>query len=191
MRILSLLFLATAETEAPPSTPVKVHCSTTQGEFTLAVHPNWSPQGAARFLDLVKAGYYTDIAFYRVVPKWIVQFGVASTPALTKNFRTQGLLRPIPDDPPRPSGGKDFTPITRGMVSFAGSGANSRQTQIFFAIGEKTGLGKSKWETPFGIITQGAEFLDKLHSYGDIPPFGKGSVGRGRAGVPAFFTLRN
>jgi hypothetical protein len=43
---------------------VKVLCSTTKGDITIAVYPEWAPLGAAHFLELVKDEFYTGYYIY-------------------------------------------------------------------------------------------------------------------------------
>ena len=52
-----------------------VHCETTKGPLTIEVHKDWSPLGAERFIDLVRDDFFTDIAFFRCVERFLTQFG--------------------------------------------------------------------------------------------------------------------
>jgi len=148
----------------PPSTATKVHCSTTKGDFSLAVYPEWAPLGAARFLELVEDGFYTDIALYRCVDKFLVQFGITENPEKKHwHFKT------IEDDPNLHKG------IKKHYLSFAGGGANTRSTQLFIAFEDLDFLGKAPWEVPFGEVIDGGSVVDSFYKgNGDIPPFGKG-----------------
>jgi len=79
----------------------------------------------------------------------------------------------IPDDP------KIFPeiPFNEGTISFAGSGPDSRSSQLFIAYGGSKSLGVSPWETPIGEVTDGMENIRSLNSeYGDMPPWGKGPL---------------
>lgn len=77
----------------------------------------------------------------------------------------------IQDDPKR----DDLLPFREGMLSFAGSGPNSRTSQLFIAYDRAGGLGQSPWETPFGEVVEGMDNIRNLYSgYGDMPPWGKG-----------------
>eukprot|EP00977_Amphora_coffeiformis_P013895 scaffold3782_cov170-Amphora_coffeaeformis.AAC.14 len=80
------------------------------------------------------------------------------------------MHKTIPDDPqldPR-------IPFDVGTMSFAGSGLNSRSSQIFISYGKSKSLGTQLWETPFGEVVEGIENAINWYSYGDMPPWGKG-----------------
>mmetsp|Transcript_11038 Transcript_11038/g.18522 ORF Transcript_11038/g.18522 Transcript_11038/m.18522 type:complete len:258 (+) Transcript_11038:42-815(+) len=142
----------------------RVQCETTKGSLIIEIYRDWAPLGADRFLELVKDGFYTDIAFFRCVKGFLTQFGISDKPAKKHWHRAN-----IPDDPNLHKG------IKKNYVSYAGGGPNTRSTQIFFAFKDLDFLGKEPWETPFGEIVEGQDTLDKLYKgYGDIPPFGNG-----------------
>lgn len=146
----------------PPT--ARVSCETTKGNLLIDVHSDWAPLGAERFVALVKDGFYTDIAFFRCVKKFLTQFGISVNPQMFHWHEDN-----IPDDPNLHMG------IQKNYVSFAGGGPNTRSTQIFIAFEYLDWLGKEPWETPFGVVVEGQETLDALYKeYGDMPPFGKG-----------------
>ena len=63
------------------------------------------------------------------------------------------------------------SPISRGVVSFAGSGKDSRDTQLFipFAFLDFLGGDESPWETPIGYIIHGVSSVDMiLSTQGDL-----------------------
>mmetsp|Transcript_12235 Transcript_12235/g.16784 ORF Transcript_12235/g.16784 Transcript_12235/m.16784 type:complete len:258 (-) Transcript_12235:1900-2673(-) len=141
-----------------------VHCETTKGPLTIEVHKDWSPLGAERFLDLVQDNFFTDIAFFRCVERFLTQFGISENPE-KKHWHNEN----IPDDPNLHLG------IRKNVVSFAGGGANTRSTQLFIAFEDLDFLGKEPWETPFAMVIEGESTLKYLYKgYGDIPPFGRG-----------------
>eukprot|EP00416_Gambierdiscus_australes_P044188 CAMPEP_0171104522 /NCGR_PEP_ID=MMETSP0766_2-20121228/60814_1 /TAXON_ID=439317 /ORGANISM="Gambierdiscus australes, Strain CAWD 149" /LENGTH=210 /DNA_ID=CAMNT_0011565165 /DNA_START=21 /DNA_END=653 /DNA_ORIENTATION=+ len=159
---LSLLLLGRL---AAAGTPVLVTCDTTQGPLDIEVNRQWSPKGADHFLELVQAGWFTDVALFRAVPNFLVQFGINTDQALKQQWGAA-----IGDDP---SAG---VPFERGTISYAGSGPNSRTNQLFISYGKNPGLGKSPWETPIGRVTeQSMDVLAQIYTgYGDMPPWGKG-----------------
>ena len=144
-----------------------VQCTTTAGPVTMVLHREWSPQGYIRAKSLFERGYYDHSHFFRVVPHFLVQFGISyTTDVELKRFAEST----ISDDPKR----EDLMPFREGMISFAGGGPKSRTSQLFIAYEGAGGLGNSPWETPFGEVVDGMENVRKLYSYGDMPPWGKG-----------------
>jgi cyclophilin family peptidyl-prolyl cis-trans isomerase len=146
-----------------------VECTTTAGPISLHLHRSWAPSGYDRATSLFERGYYDHSHFFRVVPHFLVQFGIS----YTSDSELKRLAdTTIPDDLKR----NDLMPFREGMVSFAGSGPNSRTSQLFIAYDHAGGLGNSPWETPFGEVTpETIENARKLYSgYGDMPPWGKG-----------------
>mmetsp|Transcript_30551 Transcript_30551/g.46284 ORF Transcript_30551/g.46284 Transcript_30551/m.46284 type:complete len:294 (+) Transcript_30551:44-925(+) len=150
---------------------VKVTCESTSGEIHALIKPDWAPRGAGRFLDLVSMGYYNGCALSRVVKKFLTQFGISADFEQRTNFRT----RRIQDDTPLEI---NFRP---GFLSFAGSGPDSRTTEIFIVMPGTSSnqieyFGKNPWETPFGyIVTDDLHnVVDKWYVSGDMPPHGEG-----------------
>lgn len=105
------------------------------------VHPAWAPLGARRFLRLVHAGFFNNIPLFRVVPGFLVQFGISLDPDMNSRFAEQ-----LKDDPPL---GISFR---KGLMAFAGYGVNSRSTQVFIGYEGAAGLGNAPWETPFAEV---------------------------------------
>src|SRR5260370_14043451 len=115
---------AAPQPAAPPGAPAvyKVKFVTSKGPFVVEVHREWAPRGADRFYDLVKAGFYNDARFFRVVPNFVVQFGLAASPAITKQWD-----KSLDDDPVGHTN-------SRGTMTFATMGKNSRTTQVFINL---------------------------------------------------------
>src|SRR5215469_15091400 len=129
-----------AETPTPapaPTTPskpqvpdvYKVNLDTTKGPVVIEVHRDWAPIGADHFYTLVKSGFYDGARFFRVVPGFVVQFGLAGDPAATAKWKDMNL----PDDPVTQSN-------TPGMVTYATAGPNTRTTQLFINLGNNQRL---------------------------------------------------
>ena len=136
---------------------------TTKGKFTVEVTRSLAPNGADRFYNLVRSGYFTDVAFFRVVPGFMCQFGISGDPAISAKWRDAN----IPDDPVKGSN-------TRGTITFATAGPNTRTTQLFINFGNNTFL-DSQGFAPFGRVIEGMDVVDKIYSgYGDGPPSGNG-----------------
>jgi peptidyl-prolyl cis-trans isomerase A (cyclophilin A) len=135
---------------------------TTKGDFTVDVHRDWAPLGADRFYNLVKYGFFTNAPFFRVVPGFIVQFGLGPNPAVNKVWETANLK----DDPVKNSN-------KRGTLVFATAGPNTRTTQLFINFKDNAGLDGQGF-APFGEVTQGMDVVDMITSmYGERPDQGK------------------
>mmetsp|Transcript_27637 Transcript_27637/g.49315 ORF Transcript_27637/g.49315 Transcript_27637/m.49315 type:complete len:252 (-) Transcript_27637:125-880(-) len=160
--LLAVFFLVVHSTMGDHS--ALVECETTVGNFTAEVHPEWAPLGAARFLGLVESGFFDNTALYRVVPNFLVQFGIAADPQVTRRWHREGRIK---DDP------NLGIPVKRGTMAFAGSGRNSRTTQVWISFKDSKRLGKAPWETPFAQVTEGMGVVDRFYSgYGDMEAFG-------------------
>ena len=137
----------------------KARFDTTAGIFVIEVHADWAPRGADRFYNLVKNGYYDGCRFFRVVPGFVVQFGINGDAAIQRNWTNAT----IPDD-------KVTQGNTRGFVTFAKSSEpNSRTTQLFINFADNSRLNRQGF-APFGKVTMGMEVVDKIFSgYGEKP----------------------
>lgn len=149
--------------ETAPAT-YKVKFNTTKGDFVLQVNRDWAPNGADRFYNLVKAGYYKDIAFFRVITGFMAQFGIHGDPNLNRVWRDASIA----DD----AGGKQTN--KRGTLSFATRGPNTRTVQLFINLVDNGRL-DSMGFTPFAEVVSGMEVVDKIHAgYGEGAPRGMG-----------------
>ena len=146
-----------ALTEQAPAT-YKAKFDTSKGPFVIEVHRAWAPNGADRFYNLVKNGFFDDTRFFRVVPDFMVQFGIHGDPAIQKNWANAN----IQDDSKNQSNKK-------GFVTFATRGPNTRTTQIFVNYKDNAFL-DSQGFTPFGEVTSGMDVVDKINSqYAERP----------------------
>ena len=160
-----------APEEAPAPETFTVRLDTTKGPVHLEVHPEWAPLGAARFRELVQSGYYTDVAFFRVVEGFMAQVGIHGDPAMNNRWRN----RTIRDDPRVEGVGN-----ARGTVSYATSGANTRTTQFFINFVDNSMLDGMGF-TPFARVRPAdMQIVDQLYAgYGEGAPRGRGpSQGR-------------
>ena len=136
---------------------------TTQGAFVVEVHREWAPLGADRFYNLVKYGYYNGDSFFRVLPGFVVQFGMNPKPALTRIWDHAS----IKDDPVTQTN-------LRGYLTFATAGPNTRTSQVFINLADNSRL-DSQGFAPFGQVTEGMDVVDKFYSgYGEGAPEGQG-----------------
>jgi peptidyl-prolyl cis-trans isomerase A (cyclophilin A) len=149
-------------TEKAPET-FKAQFDTTKGKFTIEVTRSLSPNGADRFYNLVRSGYFKDVAFFRVVPGFMCQFGIHGDPNVSAKWRTAAIA----DDPVKGSN-------TRGTITFATAGPNTRTTQLFINFGNNINLDGMGFSS-FGKVTEGMDVVDKINGeYGDGPPYGSG-----------------
>ena len=130
----------------------KVRFDTSAGVFVVQVHRDWAPLGADRFYNLVRSGYYDDVRFFRVIPNFMVQFGIHGTPAVSTIWRSTQ----INDDPVKQSN-------RRGYITFATAGPNTRTTQVFINFRDNAGLDKQGF-APFGEVVEGMSVVDKINS---------------------------
>jgi len=137
--------------------------ATNKGDFVMEVHREWAPNGADRFYNLVRNGFYDDSRFFRVIPAFMVQFGIHGDPDVGTFWREAR----ISDDPVTQSN-------KRGFVSFATSGPNSRTSQIFINFTDNTNLDGMGF-APFAEVVEGMDIVDQLYSaYGEGAPSGPG-----------------
>ena len=132
--------------------------STTKGDFVIEVTREWSPVGADRFYNLVDIGYFNNIAFFRAVPGFMLQFGVHGDPNISKHWKAAN----IKDDQP---GKASNVP---GFISFAKTGLpNSRSAQMFINLANNGFLDRQGF-TPFGKVVEGLEVIGKINTeYGE------------------------
>jgi len=155
----ALLHPATLTAKAPDTFTVQF--TTTKGDFVVEVTRAWAPLGADRFYNLVKHGFFTDAAFFRIVPGFIVQFGLSADPAVNKVWHSAN----IKDDP--------VTQSNRpGTITFATAGPNTRTTQLFINFGNNGPLDRQGF-SPFGRVTSGMDVVQSLYAgYGEQPDQG-------------------
>ena len=147
------------KTPKPDSVPEKfvVKIETSKGDILIAVNRAWSPNGAARFYDAVKAGFYDDCRFFRVIPGFMVQWGINGDPKVQSKWRDSEIKDDVAPAKDRPSN-------TRGYITFAKSGKpHSRTTQLFINFADNDRLDADGF-TPFGQVIEGMDVVDKLNA---------------------------
>ena len=141
----------------------RVRLDTSKGPVVIEVTRGWAPRGSDRFHLLVKRNFYDQNRFFRVIPNFVVQFGIHALPE--EHARWAEAM--IPDDP-RVQSNK------RGMVTFAMRGPNTRTTQIFISLADN-GMLDQQGFAPFGKVVEGMEHVDQLYGgYGEGAPNGNG-----------------
>jgi peptidyl-prolyl cis-trans isomerase A (cyclophilin A) len=157
-----LLDPSNAKDTAPAA--FKAKFTTTKGDFVIEVHRDWAPNGADRFYNLVKIGFYDDTRFFRVVEGFMVQFGISGDPAVNAKWQGSG----IPDEPGKQSNKRGF--VTHAQANTPGS----RTTQVFVNTVDNVRLDAMKF-VPFGQVVQGMDVVDSLYkAYGEGAPMGRG-----------------
>jgi len=143
----------------------KVLFETTAGDFVVEVERALAPLGADRFHRLVRAGYYDGARFFRVLPGFVVQFGLSGVPERNQVWRDATLS----DDPVVASN-------VRGMLSYAMAGPDSRTVQVFINLGNNARLDGDGF-APFGRVSGGMDVVERLHAgYGEGAPRGEGPL---------------
>jgi peptidyl-prolyl cis-trans isomerase A (cyclophilin A) len=144
----------------------RVNLDTSKGAVVVEVTRDWAPRGTDRFFELVKAGYYDGDRFYRVVPRFVVQFGINGDPKVAQLWSSLRIL----DDRVKQKNRK-------GTLTFASSGPAARTTQVFVNMRDNLSLDREGF-APFGRVVSGMDVLERLYGgYGDIPPRGSGPDG--------------
>jgi peptidyl-prolyl cis-trans isomerase A (cyclophilin A) len=135
----------------------QVKFSTTRGDFTVTVTRSWAPVGADRFYNLVKHHFFDNASFFRVVPGFVVQFGLSAYPPVSAAWNQAKLQ----DDPVTQSN-------KRGYLTFATAGPNTRTTQVFISLKDNAGLDRQGF-APFGVVeAPGMKVVDMFYDqYGD------------------------
>jgi peptidyl-prolyl cis-trans isomerase A (cyclophilin A) len=151
----ALLRAAMLKDKAPDTFQVKF--ATTRGDFTVTVHRDWAPIGADRFYNLVKHHFYDNASFFRVVPGFVVQFGLSAYPPVNAAWRKANLQ----DDAVTQSNKK-------GYLTFATAGPNTRTTQVFISLKDNARLDGMGF-APFGVVEgAGMKVVEMLYDqYGD------------------------
>lgn len=156
------LFTPRRLTETAPET-YRVRFETSAGDVVVEVRRAWAPNGADRFYNLVKNGFYDDTRVYRVIDGFIAQFGMNGDPRVNVAWKDAIIV----DDSVTQSN-------TRGRVSFAKGGVHSRTTEVFINLRDNASLDDNGF-TPIGEVVEGMEAVDRFHAaYGDGPPRGSG-----------------
>jgi peptidyl-prolyl cis-trans isomerase A (cyclophilin A) len=149
----------TATASGPPPAVYRVKLVTTKGDIVVEARREWAPLGADRFHELCRAGFYDEARFFRVMRKFIAQFGVAADPEVMKLWNAKP---PLMDD-------KRVLSNQRGTLSFAKVGPNSRRTQVFINLADNSKALDAEGFTPFAKIVEGLPIIDELYArYGEL-----------------------
>lgn len=154
----SLLDPSSPEMQLTAPAEYRVRFETSAGSFVVGVTRAWAPKGADRFYNLVQHGFYDGTRFFRVLPGFVAQFGISGDPALSARWRDATIA----DDPVTQHN-------TRGTITFATAGPNTRTTQLFINYADNPGLDGQGF-APFGRVVEGMDVVDRIYSgYGETP----------------------
>ena len=141
----------------------EVAFTTTKGDFVVQVTRAWAPLGGDRFYNLVKHHFFDGASFFRVLPGFIVQFGLSANPQVSNVWKSENIKDDRVTQSNKP-----------GTLTFATAGPNTRTTQLFINLGDNAQL-DSMGFAPFGQVTSGMDVVGKLYSgYGEGAPQGRG-----------------
>jgi cyclophilin family peptidyl-prolyl cis-trans isomerase len=132
----------------------KVNFDTSRGTVVVELHRDWAPIGVDHFYELVQAGYYNGARFFRVIPNFVVQFGIAGDPQMTARFASP----PLTDDPVRQHN-------TRGTMVYATAGPNTRTTQMFINLKDNSQSLDPQGFAPIGQVVTGMDVVDSIFPY--------------------------
>jgi len=158
---------ATAPAADAAPAQFRVRLETSKGPIVFELHRDWAPNGVDRFFQLVESGYYDDVRFFRVVPGFVVQFGMHGDPATNAKWVAQQLM----DDPVKQSN-------KRGTLTFASQAPtpNTRTTQLFINLADNPALDGMGFP-PIGEVVEGMSVVDALYSaYGETPSGQQGQI---------------
>ena len=140
------------ETQESSKTMYIALFSTTKGDFTLGIHPEWSPGGAKHFIELVESGFYDGAPWFRVIDGFVAQCGVSADPAMNEQWGMQTI-----QDEPVVQGNK------RGFVAFGQSAMpNSRSTHFFINLVDNSGGLDPQGFACFAEVIDGMDVVDSL-----------------------------
>ena len=138
---------------------MKVKFETTKGDFVIEFNRDWAPNGVKRIEEMLAAKLLDNARFFRVVPGFVVQFGIPADPAVAQEWWNKN----IKDDAVKQSN-------TAGMVTFAKSSLpNSRSTQLFINLNDNSQLDGMGF-APIGKVVEGMDVVRALNGkYADGP----------------------
>jgi len=148
----------------------KARFETTKGDFDIVARRLWSPKGVDRLYQMIKNGYYEDVAVFRVVPKFVAQFGIHNDSLIYRSW-----IKGIDDEPV-------LAKNNAMTISFARGGVKSRSNQIFINLKNNNRLDNLAYSgvTGFPVVAKviaGQENVLKFYDgYGNKLGFKQDSI---------------
>ncbi len=142
----------------------KARFETTYGNIEIRAVREWSPLGVDRLYHLIRSGFFTNIAIYRVVPNYVAQFGISDDRKLNEEWEAI----PINDEPVIKSN-------LEGTIAFARMGPNSRNHQIYINLKDNSHLDTINYNDLKGFpvvaeVIDGMELVKQFFDeYGNKP----------------------
>lgn len=132
---------------------------TTTERVVIETYTSWAPLGVEHFHKLVLSSFYDQCRFFRALPNFMVQFGIAANPDVMKKWRHDV----IKDDPVKETN-------ARGTITYAMAGKDTRTTQMFINTGTRNARLDGQGFSPIGKVVEGMEFIDQVNlEYGEQP----------------------
>lgn len=133
---------------------------TSLGDITIELLQDSAPKTVANFLDYVKAGFYRDTIFHRVIKGFMIQGG-----GLTAGMEQKPTRPPLENE--AANGQKNM----RGTVAMARTGEIHSATAQFFINTVNNSFLDHRSNNPdgfgycvFGKVTDGMEVVDKIEN---------------------------
>ena len=133
---------------------VRAIVETNLGTITLKLYPDLTPKTVENFVGLSEKGYYENVIFHRVIPKFMMQGG---DPTGTGMGGRSLWGEPFEDEIVE---GLVFD--RRGQLAMANAGPGTNGSQFFITFAP-TGWLTGK-HTIFGEVVEGAEVLDAVEN---------------------------
>ncbi|WP_269106557.1 peptidylprolyl isomerase [Massilia sp. TS11] len=163
--LIALMFAASSfaqEAPAPaPEAPARelpqVLIKTTQGDIVVELEDEKAPKTVDNFLKYVKAGYYKNTIFHRVIKDFMIQTG-----GYTKDLKPKpGVRKAIPIEDQNGLQNKAYT-----LAMARSASPNSATSQFFINTVDNPGLDFPGTDghgyTVFGRVVKGQEVVDKI-----------------------------
>ena len=156
--------------EAPET--FKARFETTKGDFEIEASRKWSPKAVDRLYQLINGEFYTNIAFHRVVPNFVAQFGIHNDNDLNTSWNSHEVIdEPVVE--------KNII----GTIAFARGGKKTRTSEIFINLKNNSPYldtiyyGGVKGFPVVAKVSKGMEVIKQFYSgYSEKPANGVDSI---------------